>query len=354
MTVLNPKLYRAMLNKLKHVTVRHPGELAASHEQYNPITQRTERVYVSWGERYIADCPFCGDTRGRLAVCHRYNLVDPITGYRDYSLWKCFNEECQAEVKNRNRLAHCLALDSFTGSIGDVKIPTTELVSTALPAVDTPAAFVSLAELAEDHCAITYLRDTRKFDISELVALWDVGFVGNMPAHSREAMAANRIAIPVVSEGVKIGWQYRCPYDTTIKGLPKYLTFFPKSRALYGLDFVADERVIPIVEGATDAWRYGHGVICRFGKRLSPPQTKLICSKLAGRRLVFITDGDDPEAEAFAIKDCKDLQLAKFSGGLAIWPLKNGLDPANLSREELRKTVQLNGVVTNGGIYRIE
>lgn len=151
-------------------------------------------------------------------------------------------------------------------------------------------------------------------------------------------MAQGRIAVPVSRDGVTVGYQFRYPDDLDWKaaGVVKYLTYFPKSLTLYGIDEVGDAGIVVYCEGVTDVWRYGYGAVCSLGKDLSTDQVQLLVERGGTRPLVMIPDYDDPKSEAAFFKSAKALIAAGYRGKIGWVKLPEGKDPATMGVRDLR------------------
>lgn len=346
---LNPAVYSAMVRRFgpANVTVAHPGEPMAG--EYVAVPSRPGRYRLgiaAWGESYLTDCPFCGDDRRRLSVSHRFGDRDTRTGDPNLHLWRCYNEDCQKDASNRDSLALMLTLtDGWVGGQAPkVVLPPVEVRPVGdLPAAPFPGEFVSLSELPPTARSRAYLETRRRppFDAVALAAEWGLGEAVRMPPGM--GWTEGRIAIPVTDRGVVVGWQYRLAVDlpkAEYKANPKYLTYYPKSAALYGLDRVpADAPVVAVVEGATDVWRYGPGAVARFGVKLSGVQVKKLVARAAGRTVVWVPDADDRRALAATQDDVAAVVRAGFRGRVGILGLTPGTDPAGYDGDALRKAV---------------
>jgi len=355
-SVLNPELFAAMCRALAPGHVRVINRGLPLEGFYQPNYRRGAAAgevglqIVRRGETYVANCPFCGDTRSRLAVNHMCGVHDPNvrvarpdgTGFyewHNWELWKCYNEECQGSPDYRRQLREML---TYT-RLGRCRPPA--VVGTGRPVlepVEFPGLVVGLHELPPDHPAQVYLRD-RRFDPDELGTDWGVGYAVSVPARSRGAMSQGRIIVPVYRDRAMVGWQARFVGDIDWKaaGVPKYLTYFPKSLTLYGIDEADVAPVVTLVEGVSDVWRVGHGAVSGLGKTLSPDQAQLLAGRLRGRPLVVVPDMDDPDSEIAFYKSAAAVIEAGHTGPVAVAPLPPGKDPADLDGQTLRRIIRL-------------
>jgi hypothetical protein len=338
--VMNPGLLWALARTFPSVAVHNAGRPLKGYYAADPYTGRRRLRVFEWGESYAADCPFCNDTRGRLSVNNRYGVRDPETGHAGYELWKCFNEECQGDRANRDRLRDMLSL-ALMRHTPVSRRPIVKPAGTAeLTPVEFPGVLVPLTELPGTHHALAYLKG-RGFDPDELSRVWKVGYAEHVPPKTRGAYSSDRIIIPVHDGGVMVGWQARYvgEVDWKATGTQKYLTYYPKSMCLYGLDEAENEDTLVIVEGVTSVWRYGFGALPLLGKTISATQVELLMKRGRARPLVLVPDADDPDSLPAFRKVAAAIESAGYEGPIGYAPLPPGTDPAGLSRRNLRRLV---------------
>lgn len=341
MSVLNPGVYTALYKTRPRVRVVNPGVPLEGFYQPDPLRGGIDLRIVRRGETYLADCPFCVDAGMRLAVNHRFGVYDPATGRDGINLWKCYNEECQADPGHRKKM-----YETLTGPLAGgfrVRVPDVAQVSaTDLEPAEFPGILVPVDALDPNHPTAVYL-DGRGFDRAELFAVWGVAHAEHVPARSRGAMSQGRVIVPVTVRGVTVGWQarYAGELDWKPAGVPKYLTYFPKSRVVYGADQAADPAaaVVALFEGCTDVWRYGPGGVSCLGKDVSPDQARLLAALAAGRPVVAVPDYDDPESEAKLFDGLAAVVAAGHTGPVGVCPLPAGTDPADHPRPRLRAMI---------------
>jgi len=342
---LNPALFAAVQRKIGPAKIISENvELEGFY--YNDVRHGNRRCLKinRRGETILVDCPFCNDRRARMSINHRYGVIDEETGSRGTNLWKCYNEECQNKSDNRDALRDKLLPEIDLPMGGPVfRTPGIRRVApTGLEPVEFPGLIIPLKDLTPGHHAAAYL-ERRNFDLTELTDVWGVGYAESMPMRREGAMSSDRIIIPVRFRGVMIGWQSRFIGDIDWKttGIPKYLTYFPKSQAIYGFDEAKSSDVIVIVEGASDVWRYGPGAVCGFGKKLSNDQVRLIVELTENSRkpIVMIPDANDKEAFDNFCAGMSQILDAGFSGHYGLVPLPRGKDPGSMTRPVLRAMV---------------
>lgn len=339
-TVLNPGLLTAMKRTLTGVRVINPGQPLEGYYDTHPATGRRHLRIVRRGETIVADCLFCGDSRQRLSVNHRYGVKDPVTGFNGYELWKCYNEECQHEQRFRLELRDLLSVSYLVAKVRTE--PVRRVDKPTLMPCEFPGVLASLSTLPTTHPAIAYLLGRKPpFDPLALERDYGIAYAEHVPARNRGAMAQGRLVIPVVHGGVMVGWQARYPgeLDWKASGVPKYLTYFMKSLAVYGIDSLDAAPAGVMVEGVTDVWRYGPGAFCGFGKSLSAAQAELVAARLKDRPLVLVPDQDDPDSEPEFKKAAALCRRHGHTGDVLLARLPSGSDPGKLPAAELHRLV---------------
>ena len=135
-----------------------------------------------------------------------------------------------------------------------------------------------------------YLEE-RNFDPEQLETEWELKGVG------RYGMYKGRILAPIRLHGELISYQTR---DVTDEAAAKYMAcadneeVYHHGYTLYGIDKCNSKRVV-VVEGVTDTWRLGAGVVGCFGIEYTPQQVLMLGKKFD---LVFpFFDSEDQAQE---------------------------------------------------------
>lgn len=346
MPVLNEQLFAALL-KADPSTVAvqegDPGDF--SYAKPPSCFALKKDIYAhmeKWGECYRLNCPGCGDTRGRLFVCHRLGTsVQTPKGRILFSrtLYKCHNSKCDLTAW----LAGLTSSKDYskTALAANLPVQTGKAFSVFLKQLDKlPEPHRSL-QAVESVLVNRYLSD-RGFDPSVLEAKYLIRAVLQDAAYSNDKgevlnIRQPRVLIPIVQHRILVGWQARS-IDPTEK---KYKYLFPtgmqKSRWLYNLDQALMFPDILITEGITNVWRIGEDSIALFGKVLHYPQLRLM-------QLIWGFDGlavvclDEDTYESGA-----DLNVASmlresqaFPRGVSVLRLRGG-DPAEHTHERMRQ-----------------
>lgn len=324
---LSPVLFERLRHKFREVRIANPGVPAIVHSFPNPAKPGTMiRRAQSWGEYYRVCCPFCNDIDFKLWINHLYGAdYDDRFGRRTGTyLACCYKNDCLS-VPGRSQQLENLIFGP--GKPLAPKLPLQAGDATAARIdVTVPGQISSLAELPDDHAAVTYLQ-SRNFDPRELAAFFNVGFCD---AASRDYPSmTGRIYIPVYHQQKLVMFQGRRP---TNADLPmKYYTAGKKSMCLYNYDRAATQDFVVLVEGAPSVWRLNPVGVAMFGKTLSAWQQTAVVQTWAGKPAFLVLDHD-------AQAELEKLILQLDNQGLQLVPvvLPDERDPADYTREELQ------------------
>lgn len=275
------------------VLIAHPGEEASIGRG----TGGRVEVFHS-GETYRACCPYCGDTRNRLYVNHRW--------YEHRFLAHCWNEtECLKSPDVRNifegELIHRMGATAPRVRRGEPVELDDPTVS-----VDAPGTVRPFDRVEPTHRTVEYVR-ARGFDPAYLSAVFAVGVCDGS---RRYPAMAGRIYVPVFDGERMVGWQGRVPFDAPphpetgkpdwkALGVTKYYnrSGFRKSRYLYGPYHDPGLPFVILVEGVTDVWRVGPAARAYLGPELSPYQRAAVAHRWGkpGGVVVCMGDGEAQE-----------------------------------------------------------
>lgn len=356
----NRKLYLAMKQIFgetpRIVNEGEPCRLVNVYAEYSfvPQTQELLASATPGGEQYAVSCPFCGDTRQRLYISHMWDAEFVQNNCRYHCsdrLMHCFNENCTDIKANRSKLTN--SLREAMGSISEIdeaamSVEAVELHNELANQCLFPAEALPVTDVNTPKEVQTYLTE-RGFDINYLVDMWEVGW---LPRYGKFSYPI--LVVPVYQNGEYWFWQGRLvpitghvgdPVETdptTLKAFPKY--YFPhgvkKAWALYNIDKARTYDTIFLVEGVTDAWAIGEQAVARFGKQLSGAQVQLLVNQCAGKHIIIVPDGDDPQALEEAKEDAMRLELQAAFASVKITEVPPGKDPGDLAlmfetREEI-------------------
>jgi hypothetical protein len=333
--ILNRTLYDQLCLQFGAVSVQNEGAPMACLHQPD-LAGGMRLAIVAHGESYYVNCPFCTDTRRRLSVNHRYGVYDPVTRSDNFHLATCFNDDC---LKDRGRYRQLADLvfrfmnrDERRRLMAACPAATPAPPARPLAQCPPPGDVVALPDLPPEHPAVRYLAG-RGFDVGELAAAWHVLYC--VRANAGYPLAQDRLVIPVVRDGLWVGWQARYVGERPWKEerLPKYVTMpgLPRNRLLYNHDLARRQPLAVVCEGPSDVWRVGPAGVALLGKTASVEQLRLLAAGWPGHPVVILLDGD-----AAADADRLDRQLRPLHrGALLAVRLPRCDDPGGLGREEL-------------------
>jgi hypothetical protein len=192
-----------------------------------------------------------------------------------------------------------------------------------------PGDLVPITALPQDHPAVVYLRDVRKFDIAQINQDYGPITYCTEIYDNKYWLAKNRIIVPIRMRGVYAGWQARYVGDPPSKSIPKYWTMpgLAKRLVLYDYDAAYHMPFVIVEEGVTDVWRTGAGAVSVLGKSLHPRQADLIVARWPAAVLLL-----DPEALEESQAACQRLRSRI---PVAIVQLPDGSDPATTPQDRL-------------------
>lgn len=169
----------------------------------------------------------------------------------------------------------------------------------------------------------------RKFDAEELENTW------GLLSTSHIGFYKNRILAPIYQRQKLVSYQTR---DITDKHPQKYLACFQDEEiiqhqhCLYGLDQAIIRKCI-VVEGITDVWRLGPGVVATFGIDFTRQQARLIAMNFDK---VFIMFDSEPQAQEKA-EELGFMISSAFSNFVEVINLPfifADIDPGDLSQDD--------------------
>lgn len=323
---LCPELYGRLETVFGDVRISNPGEelvVQAAPRLLSPWSEDSHYEIISAGEYYLVDCPYCGDTRKRLEINHRWAKFPALA--------HCFNEPCLTRPWRMDELR--MRVLGRARPFEQRVNPGTREAATLGP-VAPPGRVLPLSALPPGHPACGYVRG-RGFDPAYLAAQFGVGFCEAVD-NPRHQLLVGRLYCPAVMRGELVGWQGRYLGDLDWKraGLPKYFTMpgMPKRLTLYNYDRAARYPLVVVREGVTDVWATGPYAVALLGKSVTQWQIQLLAKGWAGKPVVLGLDGGvDPTADP-RFQDLK-LAVEHMGGTLVVQRLPDDLDPGELSPE---------------------
>lgn len=323
---------------------------AAQQQQLN--NGKVRKVYANvkdWGEVYRLDCPQCGDTRGRLYICHAWGHqvrrkrhgVSFVVQFGK-QLFCCHNEHCniwpflknlKINKKEKEPLerhsVNKLKPNEHKGAVVVQQVPFPE-GSKLITGDKIPA------EVPE------YLTG-RGFDVHELAREYHVRYAPEGSVYFRDEKTGDtksfwdrRIVIPIINRSRILSWQARSldPEATKCKYLNPPRT--NKSEYLYNMDRAWVHTEVVLVEGVTDVWKVGENAISIFGKVLHKRQLNImeILWGHCGKLLIVL----DREARAEARKVQKAVEQSDaFPDGVYCYTLPDDRDPGDYPADQIRR-----------------
>jgi hypothetical protein len=307
--VINAYLYGRLRARFGDVKIRREDEESTFQDAANILAPRERpryRKFVTRGEFYQLNCPFCGDTRGRMEINNWWGKLHPETGQRHWSAAVCYNESCldpqttdgednleQLKDWIYNDVLSCSAVAITSAARLRPKRAAPESFKPVMPGY-----CISMEELPTDHPAYRYVVEDRGFDIPKLVERYSISYC--VSARSRHYQkAVGRIVLPIYVQGVFVGWQARYVGPTPDKKVPKYWTC-PRmsiSNAIYSHDLMTNYHEVMIVEGPISAWGAGPEAGGMMGKKVLEGQRKLLL-RMAPRAIYVLLDPNKaPDAQ---------------------------------------------------------
>lgn len=334
--VLNGMLYEMLRCTFQNqVRIRNQGEKMIAHyrKYHGEMILDVEHP----GEYYVVCCPFCGDTRFRLNINHRWGKPDE-QGRTNLWLAICFNEQCLVSGNHERRVE---LLDMVTDHEGDrlaeATIQPGEEINLDDLVADWPGPSTRVDRLPPEHKAYQYLLN-RGFPPERVGPFWNVRYCHQ----SVHYLARDRIVVPIYSGKVMKGWQ--CRYIGEIpkgqKWPPKYYTCpaMPRHMLLYNLANARQYRTGVIVEGVTDVWSGGPPFMCTLGATMNVQQRKLFVRAFKDQAGVLCFDPEEFEKETVQ-RLVRDIRKVQFKRGFACVKLPEGSDPGSLDRRLLREYI---------------
>jgi hypothetical protein len=286
MDVLNPGLYRRLVNIFGDVKICNPGQPLIIQVD-DDLFETKYRISV-WGESYRVNCPFCyevcgrPDRRQRLYISHKWGQV--VNGRRCYTLAKCFNEDC-IKGPNVQRLKEMILT---YGRLPDIKYDPQTIEPMVRKEIRLPTN-IPVLELPETHPARQFLIK-RGIDKDQALC-YDIRYGQDFDPDFPTAY--NTIIFPVYMEQALASWQARVLASNSRM---KYYSC-PGTRIhdlLYGWDLAKDYDYAILVEGIFDAIRVGPPALALFGKHVSERQARLL---QRFKTVFYLPDSDVPKDE---------------------------------------------------------
>ncbi len=356
MQPLNPTLFKLLELRFGSVDVVAQGQGIVWSLADRPITasrrenSRPGRRVIHSGEEYKVSCPFCGDSRKRLYVNHRWGVFDKETLSLNLFLAQCFNEQCM-DGRDRQIQLHeqvfAPAPDKRGG--GRMEVAEGRQGPIGIAEVRPPGPVVRMDEMVKkypSHDAVKFLED-KFYDPVKLGRVYNVGFC----PQSRYSLAQNRILIPMYHEGKLVGWQARYIGEPPNRSVPKFWSCPGMARRLlaYNFDVAVKHQTVVIVEGPGDVWGFGPQAMAVLGKTMNPAlQRRFVTGMKAHGRGQVVVVILDPEQDPLEKEKGKPHHIDKLVDqlrpalGLNVFGiyLPMGTDPGDMERSWTRALIR--------------
>lgn len=329
--VLCPQLYAKLKAVFKEVKIANEGVPI----QWNPqldANGQWEFNIVDGGEYYRVNCPFCGDRRFRLWICHMYGQYTADNRVCLTYLATCFNEEqCLHDQENRKRLANSIiGFQNVNARVPVFEVQMSETVVSPRR-YTSPGTLLPIGSLPPVHPAVQYLLEpppAGRGYTPELCEHYDISVC--IEPNPDYKFLRNQIVFPIKQFGETVGWQSRT-VGPPAPGFAKYFTMpgLKKTSILYNLDNAIGKPFVVVTEGVTDVHRVGDYAVATLGCSLHMLQRQIIEHYWAGKPVVFLWD---PEA-IDEHKDVIDEFQQRHAGPVVVVKLPAGTDPGSLKPE---------------------
>ncbi len=335
----NKKLYDALARRFGEVRIANENE-AMVYTVINDNGRKRVKV-ISGGEYYRVNCPYCGDTRGRLWINYRWNTVEILPDY-DHKLYfgkylaVCYNEHCSLDLLEDELKPYIARNYQLEAHVSKSEVCSANAVRSFHP-VELPGDCYPINILSTEHPARSYL-SSRGFNIDYLFHMYGVYYcAASYPeyfssnpyrpvegqlelARQQAAVVENRIIFEIYKSGQRVGWQARYVGSPQNKYIPKYFTMpaFPRSHWLYGYDAAVSYPYVVVVEGVLDVIRLGPPAVALLSSNISAAQKTLLHGVWRSDQIVLALDPD----------------VNKVFPGYRRVMLPEGRDPGDLSFNE--------------------
>lgn len=302
---LNPELFDALVKAFGKVRVAKAGiPLQGRMVRDWADKKRRQLQAFETGEYYQVCCPFCGDTRFRLWINHRWDTF--MDGARLSHLVICYNEDCNKREPDFLRKLRAIVAGQYVATpMRRIEAdPDAEVRTLA----DALGHFIRVDRLPGEHAAVRYLETVRHVRASEAGGRWGISWCG----FSTVLPQNNRLFFPLYDSDadgklVLKGGQAHWLDPKTLKGTPpsdargeaKWYTLpgTKKSQLLYnGYRARRQTDIVVITEGPfhviSAGADYGVGL---WGKNASAAQKELLWNNWGSKGAVAVL-ALDPDA----------------------------------------------------------
>ena len=294
---MNPELFARLRKRYGRVGVFDEGVERRSRRVKSPFNAGEARPEIQvWGEAYVINCPFCGDTKQRLYISYCWGLQDT---QKKHNYLKCFNDNSCTTVDRSDPASHWERVKKNRDSLwADIWYgqPLVTLTPAYAPDEDPepawPGHVMPVQRLPVGSVVSSYLIG-RGLDPKWLGEHWRVSMLIESTQPDREWLEG-RIIVPHYLDGKCMVWQARSAGNLP----PKYFTQGRKSHHLYNEENARRFREVILVEGVFDAFKIGGQGVATFGLTCSHDQSKRLLQWPDGLIVYFDRPKKEKEAEA--------------------------------------------------------
>lgn len=311
--LLNEPLYTSLKKLFHTVKVSRPGDRGNFERvEDEKVVAGKVRNYVnyrvqpggSYGETFAVNCPYCGDSRGRLQISYLFGYKESPRAHPNLGNVHCFNEECHTDYSNRRELYDDIKLVGFGERVAaageslefEAGGATRELTETTRPGVCELLS--SIKPESPHYRAVEYLRDERGFDIEILERHYGVEYL--VQGYNYGCLAG-RVWTPFFRGGSMVAWTARAIPGLCESDIKHFHSPGGLSGLLYGLGGAMRCRTACIVEGTADRWATGKPSVALLSKSLGAQKCARLFPALAQssvEAVVILLDPEQPENEA--------------------------------------------------------
>ena len=354
MEVLNPELYHALCAAFPNgVKISGQGVPFLGRIEPDVVNaHRTKVIVVQAGEYYCVCCPYCGDTRHRLWINHRWGseLIQGKYKTTLRHLAHCYNENCESREDFK---ADLKARITGRGLIRQTVIMDKDMKPEPLKPLELTGKYIRVDKLPKQHAAVRYIEQVRHMNVEELGSLWDVVWFEYSPILPPN----NRLFVPyyvndAAGNKMLVGGQAHWLDVITLNGTPpkgegvKWFTLpgSKTSQSLFNYNRAAKQsKLVVIVEGPFDAMVLGPEFsIALFGHSVSHVQKQLLYDTWAKEGAAVLAL--DPDVA----KEKKVIELEQW---FSTWPkhtilrVPDGKDIGDYSRDNAWKMIAKTGIL---------
>lgn len=328
--VLNPVLYRRLVQHVGPVRVTHRGEARVARAVPYPEPDEPRVRVIRHGEQYLTNCFFCGDRRQRLAISYMYGQNDGAGG-RMLNLAYCHAKNCLAWAANRAVLACQLGVDEE--DTGFARLRPWAVTDETNMSGEPPTA-TRLDRLSARHPARTYLR-SRGINPDK---------VGRVYGGSYVEAGTPRVVVALEGGGTHWGW-WTTPVPESGAGRPDKAAgeFVPAATVFggqppYNLDLARNYQTGVIVPTPLHVWAVGPMAVCQPNALVRDDAFRGTGSAFAGHTLVVVVTPE--QKDRAGVKKMVGYFSRRMPGRVAVAEVPAAVLAGKIDRKSLRKEIR--------------